>query len=325
MHYYCTYFDRRYLLRGLALYQSLKRHAEPFQLWALCFDDWSAQVLTKLAQPDLHPIALADFERGDAALLAAKPARSKVEYYFTCSPSLPLYVFQQRPEIDLLTYLDADLFFFSGPEPIFAEMGDASILISEHRYPPHLKSMEIHGIYNVGLLTFRRDDRALACLRRWREQCLDWCFDRPEDGKYADQKYLDDWPERFAGVQVLQHKGAGLAPWNWANYDIQARPDGRILVDDQPLIFFHFHGLKIVTPWLYDPVYAGKLYGEMPRRLVRCLYGGYLHALRAAADWARESVPEVGIDYTPPGGGYKWRVFWSKVRRGQLQITSGLK
>ena len=325
MRYYCTYFDRHYLLRGLTLYRSLKRHAEPFVLWALCFDDWSFEVLTKLAQPGLRPIAQADFERGDDALLAAKPTRSKVEYYFTCSPSLPLYVFRQHPEVDLLTYLDADLFFYASPEPIFAEMGGGSVLISEHRYPPHLKAMELHGIYNVGLLAFRRDDQAGACLRRWREQCLEWCFDRPDAGRYADQKYLDDWPKQFVGVKILQHKGAGLAPWNWANYDIKTREDGAVSVDGETLIFFHFHGLKIMSAWLYDPVYAGKLYGEMPHRLVRRLYGGYLHALRAAAEWARESVPEVGIDYTSLGSGYKWRVFWSKVRRGRLQITFGLK
>ena len=325
MRYYCTYFDRYYLLRGLALYRSLIQHAEPFMLWVLCFDDWSFDVIAKLAQPNLRPIALADFERGDTDLAAIKPTRSKVEYYFTCSPSLPLYLIKRHPEIDLLTYLDADLYFYASPEPIFAEMGTASVLISEHRYPPHLKAMEIHGIYNVGLLAFRNDDLAYACLSWWRAQCLEWCYDRPENGKYADQKYLDDWPERFAGVKVSEHPGAGLAPWNWANSHIQPRPDGTFLVDGQPLIFFHFHGLKILNAWLYDPVYAGKLYGEMPRSLVRLLYGTYLKALRDTAGWARETVPEIGIGYSALGSAYKWRVFWSKVRRGRLYLATGLK
>ena len=70
MRHFCTYFDRHYLVRGLALYRSLKEHAGPFTLWVLCFDEWSYDVLTKLAEPDLRPIALADFERDDPELLA---------------------------------------------------------------------------------------------------------------------------------------------------------------------------------------------------------------------------------------------------------------
>ena len=324
MRHYCTYFDRHYLVRGLALYQSLKRHDGPFTLWVLCFDDWSYDVLTRLAEPDLRPIALADFERDDAALLAVKPTRSKVEYYFTCSPSLPLYVLNAHPEIELLTYLDADLFFYADPTPIFDEMGGGSILIGEHRYPPDLRYMEVHGVYNVGLLAFRNDERARACLQWWRERCLEWCYDRPEDGKYADQKYLDDWPERFPGTVVLQHPGAGLAPWNWKNYALTVT-QGRVTVDGLPLLFFHFHGLKIIAPWLYDPVYAGKIYGEMPRGLTRLLYGGYAARLREAAGWARRVSPDVAIEYARLGRGYAWRVFVSKVRRARLQVTSGLK
>lgn len=324
MHHFCTYFDRHYLLRGLALYRSLRQHAGPFTLWVLCFDDFSYEVLTQLAQPDLVPLALADFERGDDALLAAKATRSRVEYYFTCSPSLPLYLLNHVPEIELITYLDADLFFYADPTPIYAEMGDGSILIGEHRFPEHLRHMEMHGIYNVGLLAFRNDARGRGCLEWWRARCLEWCYDRPEDGKYADQKYLDDWPTRFPGTVVLQDPGAGLAPWNWQSSVLKAE-SGQLTVDGQPLIFFHFHGLKILSGWLYDPVYAGKLYGEMPRWLVHALYKDYTARLREAAVWARQAAPEVGVEYARLGRGYAWRVFLSKFRRRQLKLTSGLR
>ena len=147
-----------------------------------------------------------------------------------------------------MTYLDADLMFFSDPEALFDEMGDASVLITPHRFAPEYAHHAINGIYNVQFLPFRRDERGLTTLNWWHDRCIEWCYYRLEDGKLGDQKYLDDWPERFPGVHVLQHSGGGLAPWNISQYDVHEGPGGRVLVDDDPLVFFHYHRLQLRTP-----------------------------------------------------------------------------
>lgn len=248
---FCTYFDQHYLTRGLALYRSLERHCARFRLWVLCLDQTTFDVLSALELPGVVLIRLSDFEQGDEALLQAKQNRTLVEYYFTCTPSLVLYVFRHWPEVDSIVYLDADLWFFADPSPVYEEVRDHSIAIIPHRFPPRLRVLEKHGIYNVGWLWFRRDTTALACLNWWRERCLEWCYDRVEPGRFADQKYLDDWPQRFDRVVVVQHKGANLAPWNLSNYCL--RYDGsQVVVDCDKLLFYHFHGLKRRCPWLYD-------------------------------------------------------------------------
>lgn len=281
MFYFCTYFDSNYLIKGLALYRSLVRHAIAFRLWVLCFDDLAYETLQKLALPEVDPISLKDFEEGDEELLQTKGNRSRIEYYFTCTPSLPLYILRNHPEVDVITYLDADLFFFADPSPIYQELGNGSVLIMGHRFPPRLRHLEAHGIYNVGLLSFRRDDVGLECLHWWRSRCLEWCYDRVEDGRFADQKYLDDWPTRFPGVVVLQHKGAGLAPWNVENYSLGLE-NGQILVDSQPLVVFHFHGFKQINWWLYDPNLAS--YGVHADFLLkRYIYVPYMRKLQEVA------------------------------------------
>ncbi len=63
--YFCTYFDRNYLPRGLALYRSLQRHCPDFQLWVLCMDRICYEVLTTLGLPGVHAIALDDYENGE--------------------------------------------------------------------------------------------------------------------------------------------------------------------------------------------------------------------------------------------------------------------
>lgn len=289
MFYFCTYFDSNYLTKGLALYRSLVRHAKPFRLWVLCFDDSAYETLQQLALPEVIPISLREFEEGDEELLQAKNNRSQIEYYFTCTPSLPLYILRKCPEVDVITYLDADLLFFSDPSSIYQELDRGSVLIVGHRFPPRRRHMEVHGIYNVSFLSFRRDDVGLQCLHWWRNQCLEWCYDRLEDGRFADQKYLDDWPTRFPGVVVLQHKGAGLAPWNVENYSLRLE-NGQLLVDSQPLIFFHFHYLRQIRRWLYDPNLAR--FGLHTDHLLKWyIYGPYLRELQEVARWISMSLP----------------------------------
>ena len=279
-HHYCTYFDRNYMARGLTLFLSLRVHNPGCQLWVLCLDELAFEVLSLLALPGLRPIALEDFEAGDAALLQAKQNRSRVEYYFTCSPSLPRYLFRIQPDLEAITYLDADMYFFGPPTAIFQEIGDASIAIIGHRFPPSGAAMaELFGINNVGWLTFRRDEPAATCLQWWRQQCLDWCSDSHTHGQYGDQKYLDDWPTRFAGVHVIEHKGANVAPWNLTTYPIHRR-QGQVWVGDQPLIFFHFQGLKRNSARFYNPQFPE--YIERVEAVVRRqVYAPYIAQLQA--------------------------------------------
>jgi hypothetical protein len=270
-------------------------------------DDVCYEVLEKMDLPGVRLISLAEIEDQCPGLLEAKKNRTRVEYYFTCSPALPLYVLNKAPSVDAITYLDADLFFFADPAPIFAEIADHSIAIIEHRFPADLRDLAEHGIYNVGFLFFRHDETGLVCLRRWLEQCLEWCYDRVEGDRYADQRYLDDWPQRYDKLIVLQHKGANLAPWNLARYDVTFRA-GQCLVDGQPLIFFHFHGLKRVGNWLYEPNLAR--YKASTSRAVLRLYKSYIRTIskiaRRDASLGRvllSGTPRVPSDENPSPSG----------------------
>lgn len=252
---FCTYFDHRYLSRGLTMFDSLQRHCPQARLWVLCLSDECHATLERLHLPGLTAIRLSDFERQDPQLLAAKQNRSAIEYYFTCTPSLPLYVFRSEPDLGSITYVDADLYFLGSPAPVFAEIGAASIAITPHRFAPHQKWMEQNGTFNVGWLTFRRDDNGMACLQWWRERCLEWCHDYIDGDRFADQKYLDRFPQLFQGVRIIEHKGANLAAWNIGNYRITER-GGTLWVDELPIIFYHYHGLKQIAPGVVDPALA---------------------------------------------------------------------
>jgi hypothetical protein len=167
------------------------------------------------------------------------------------------------------------------------------VLVTPHRFRPYLRHYAANGIYNVQFMTSRRDERGLTALEWWHDRCLEWCYLRLEEGKFADQKYLDDWPERFEGVHVLRRPGGGLASWN---LDGVARRDenGSVTVDGEPLVFFHFHRVRMRGDGGYDwraPGYLGL------GRAFEPVYRPYLATLDAAKGrvWAVEPVFRGGL------------------------------
>jgi hypothetical protein len=296
MRFYCTYFDINFLSRGLVLLESLKQHECDFILYALCLDDETYAVVRRLRDPQFIPITLSEIETADPRLPVARANRSRIEYYFTLSPFLPLHLLRDHPDIPLITYVDADCCFYSSPQPVFDELADKSVLIVEHRYPSHEQYKSQYGRYNVGLLTFRNDQDGHSCLERWAGQCAAWCYDRLEEGKFADQKYLDEWPNVCRCVHVLQHKGVNLAPWNAANFKLSRRA-GTLWVDEYPLIMYHFHGLRFVAPGKFCPTLDAA--GLGPEH-IQFLYMPYAQALVKSAD--RYDVPSGEYRRKPASG-----------------------
>jgi len=246
VRHYATYFDRHYLPKGLALYRSLERHSPPFVLWVLCLDEETEQALSRMRLEHMRLIPLEELEQADPALLAVKPERSLVEYYWTSGPVLLLHLLGGNAQIEMLTYLDADLFFFGDPEPTFEMLGSNSILIIERR----VRNETQWGKYNVGLLVFRRTPSGTACLERWREQCLEWCFDRFEPGRHGDQAYLDEWPKLY-DVTVPQYGGIGVGSMNVTYQQIEYK-SGQVLVEGDPLISYHFNRVFRINRWVYE-------------------------------------------------------------------------
>ena len=233
MEHYVTLFDSLFLPQGLALHRSMERHAGAYTLWILCMNDEVHDALTKLALPNVRLLQLSKLETPE--LLAVKPTRSIGEYCWTLTPFTPRFVFEMDTTISRVTYLDADMWFRKNPAQIFQEF-DASgkkVLITDHAYAPEHDQSATSGQYCVQFMTFTRDGGEVV-RKWWEDRCIEWCFSRYEDGKFGDQKYLDDWPTRFAdSVHVLGNKELTLAPWNATRY-----PYGNSVT-------WHFHSLRI--------------------------------------------------------------------------------
>jgi hypothetical protein len=267
MEHYVTLFDSLFLPQGIALHISMERHIKEYTLWILCVDDEAYDVLNKIKLPNSRLLQLSSLETVE--LLRVKPTRSKGEYCWTLTPFAPMFVFQTDASVDRVTYLDADLWFRMHPKPIFDEFDDSAkdVLITEHAYAPEYDQSEISGKYCVQFIIFTRKGGE-AVREWWGSQCIEWCYARPEDGKFGDQKYLDDWPERFAShVHVLQDKERALAPWNANRFPYSNA------------IFYHLHGLRIIS----EKRATISTY-QLPSPLMKYVYIPYLIDLRVACN-----------------------------------------
>lgn len=262
MEHYVTLFDKTFLPQGLCLYQSMDRNIDLFKLWVVCVDDSTYELLGKLDLPNIKRLRLSTLETPELAEL--KHTRSIAEYCWTLTPFAPRFVFEADNTINRVTYIDADLWFRKNPNQIFEEFESSGkeVLITDHGYAPECDLSATSGQFCVQFMTFNRAGGEMV-RKWWEERCVEWCFSKYEDGKFGDQKYLDDWPARFPKtVHVLRDKELALAPWNASRF-----PYGNS-------IFYHFHGLRIASPRKF---YLGNY--DLPNTLMVNVYKPYCQEL----------------------------------------------
>jgi hypothetical protein len=240
------------------MYESLKANSSDFHLFIYAFDDLSYEILTNSELESATIISLKDFETPE--LKEVKETRTKAEYCWTCTPSVISHsiLAYNLPEC---TYLDSDIFFYSDPAILISEMreNNKSIMITEHRFSllPRWYELKRGGRFCVQFLTVKNEPSGIRVLEKWRRQCIDWCYARYEGGKFGDQKYVEEWPEKYNNVHILQHQGGGLAPWNITKYGFSLdnnRIKGLYKKKRETFdaVFFHFQYVKQISGGVFD-------------------------------------------------------------------------
>ncbi|MBD5483059.1 MAG: glycosyl transferase [Lachnospiraceae bacterium] len=298
---FCTLFDSGYLDKGLVLYDSLCKNAGDFRLYVVAFDETCRRVLSHYANERLVVISLAEFESEE--LLEAKGNRNAREYCWTCSCHAIKHVLTHYKESHC-TYIDADMYFYQDPRCLLKEIEDdhCDVGIIRHGFIPNKENMRyinLSGEYCVEFNTFYRTDNGQAVLNWWCDQCLDCCTEKTDGIHFGDQKYVEQFQKRFTGVHVQQNKGAGVAPWNIARFELESAAQGDAIVlrekktrETFPLIFYHFQQIRYLSASSAD--INAYLY---PRRASLKLRDTiYLPYMRRLSDKRRELSEKHGID-----------------------------
>ena len=298
------------------MYNSLVSTGIDFHLYIFSFDSKSEEILQKMNLDYITVISLNEFE--NKRLLKVKPTRSRAEYCWTCTPATVLHVFDHY-NVSNCTYIDADLYFYSSPQVLFDEMGSSSVLITEHRYTTKYDRTEIAGKYCVQFMTFKKDDRGLKVLNWWMDACLEWCYDRYEDGKFGDQKYLDTWTKQFEGVHELKHLGGGMAPWNIQQYEFLNKQNSKLIFkeiisnEQFNAVFYHYHYVRFYKNDLVDFGWF-----TLTKKSIYSLYVDYLQKLDASL----KQIQSIDSDFTENLRSFS--IFDEEGFKGKLKVITKL-
>lgn len=195
-----------------------------------------------------------------------------------------------------LTWLDGDQWFFSSPEPVYAELGAAGarFAVSPHRIPPRaaglpgacLETHRCYGLYNSGF-GWAADRAPLlemaALTREWSYSAVRARADGGWD--FGDQGHLERVAARH-GAHVIQHPGVNLAPWNIHDVRLTER-SGLLLVDLWPvvdcrlLVTYHYSSMRFADFGDRVLQYADPGY-EINDHQKALIYEPYAQAVRAA-------------------------------------------
>ena len=277
--FFATLFDSNYTPRATVFYNSLSAvmgNNDTWSLFILALDQGAEQSFGEVPNTTVIPLdALVSYF---PELAGARSNRNYVEFIFTLSPYLPLYILQNYPHVDRITTMDADLYFMHSPKSVLAALGKDKIGITPHSFAPEFRYLEKFGKYNVSFQSFPATPSGMQCLREWASDCLENCSDDKGGEVYADQKYLDKWPTQYPEVLSFPVGIVGLAPWNLSHLAKGITPG--FTIGDRPIVFYHFHDFRYrsentITLGLHKYNYA------LQHRPIRDLYKKYFQQLDA--------------------------------------------
>lgn len=237
----CTVITKNDLVQGLALYNSLSSHSDRFHLWICCVDAMSYEILSKMNLKNATLITLKNMWSGKLAPIRKR--RRLLEFCRTIKPVFINYLIANNIALSAIMYIDADLFFFEDIKTVFEEWKAKSIYLTKSWLGP--KQTEKKGLYSGGLIGFKRDHDGVNCLKWWKSKCIKWFYDEYKEDRWADQKYLEDFPTLCPNSKISENRGMNAGPGSIRKRSKVYTADGSIFFEGYQLICYHFSGFRV--------------------------------------------------------------------------------
>jgi hypothetical protein len=163
-------------------------------------------------------------------------------------------------------YLDPDIAVLGSLEPLVGLLDRHDVLLTPHQLDPDQDRRAIldneicslqYGIYNLGFAGVANRGDGPRFADWWEQRLLGWCHDNVSSGIFVDQKWCDLAPGLFANLHVLRDPGYNVASWNLSQRELAFDGAGRLLVNGEPMRFYHFTKLGPVGDAMTERYAAG--------------------------------------------------------------------
>jgi hypothetical protein len=150
---------------------------------------------------------------------------------------------------EAVIYLDPDTALLASLDPLVDWLQTDEILLTPHLLDPNDDPLAIEdndvatlrtGVFNLGFVAVRAGGEGLRFAKWWSDRLLSHCYDDIPNGLFVDQRWCDEAPGLFDKLKVVRDPGYNVASWNLSRRKVSVEKDGRILVNGQPLRFWHF-------------------------------------------------------------------------------------
>lgn len=239
----CTIISKNYLAHARTLADSFHKNNPGGKMFVLLVDDININFDPKKEKFTLININEIGIQNLDSFCFKY----SIIEQNTGAKAHFLEYLFEKFG-FKKLIYLDPDILITNSLDNLWLLLDRKSILLTPHitdhihddKKPSEL-DLRKAGIFNLGCIALAYNSNTKKFLDWWKKKLYNFCWMDPENGYHVDQKWVDQVPELFKDVFVIEHLGYNVAYWNLMQRKIEIIQN-KIYVNKKPLYFFHFSG-----------------------------------------------------------------------------------
>lgn len=155
-------------------------------------------------------------------------------------------------DVDKVIYLDPDIYVYGRLDEVVTLLDQGSAVLTPHVTEPLASDgcfpsdhdILKAGVFNLGFMAIRRCEESRRFIKWWGEKLKTGAIAEFEQNLFTDQRWCDLAPCFLSELKILRGAGYNVAYWNLSNRKIGRSHDGSIVVNDDPLVFFHFSGIN---------------------------------------------------------------------------------